>query len=132
MNKSKLTPLKNKLWKLTSEYIRRRDADFEGMVLCCTCGIRKHWKELQAGHFIPQAQGNATRWDLTNIHPQCYRCNINLGGNGPEYYPYIEKRYGSGYADELRLKSKDIVKLTANDYICMIEEIKTKLAALNV
>jgi 5-methylcytosine-specific restriction endonuclease McrA len=140
MAKSKKQKLKEKLWKLTSEYIRRRDhAEFqagegkgmaEDLSKCCTCGIIKPWKELQAGHFVARAQGLATYFDERNIHSQCFRCNCNLGGNGAEYYPFMEKKYGKAVIDELRRLSRTTVKFTEADYEEMIEETKKKLEAL--
>lgn len=129
--KPKLTTLKKKLWKLTSEYVRRRDADSEGYVKCCTCNATKHWKEMQAGHFIPQAQGNAVKWDLRNMHTQDYRCNINLGGNGAEYYPYMIERYGQEVVDELRRLSHTTVKFTVSDLQEKIVEMTQLLAELD-
>lgn len=43
-----ITVLKSKLWKIISEYIRRKYADSEEIASCVTCGDSKHWKELQA------------------------------------------------------------------------------------
>jgi len=125
----KKSALKNKLWKIVSEYIRRRDADDEGLVECCTCKKVGHWNRMQAGHFVASSQGNATRWDERNIHAQCYRCNINLGGNGPEYYPFMVNKYGLDFVNELR--SRPMVKLSDSDYMRLIEEYSEKLAGLN-
>ncbi len=125
--KSNKKKLKDKLWELTSGYVRRSRADHVGYVSCVTCGMTKHWKEMQAGHFIPQAQGDAVRFDLRNIHPQCHRCNINLGGNGAEYYPFMLSEYGQEVIDELRKKSRTTVKFTESDYEEMIRDIKQKL-----
>lgn len=138
MNKKKVrkasrrTKLKKKLWNLTSEYVRRRDS-YNGRVKCCTCGIEKEWKGdgMQAGHFIPQAQGDAVRFDLRNIHPQCYRCNINLGGNGAEYYPYMVKRYGQEAVDKLRYLSNRSVKFTESDFEDMIEDMEKRISELD-
>ena len=142
--KKKLSWYKKKLWRLTSEYVRKRDArerlgDVRGMGSnrnsdngqCVTCGIIKPIKELQAGHFIPRAQGNATYFDLRNVHTQCYRCNINLGGNGAEYYPYMLDRYGQETIDELRRLSNTTVKFTRSDYEDMIEDMQEKLKGLD-
>ena len=111
-----------KLWKVTSELVRRTGADENGYTSCCTCGAVKHYKELQAGHFIPQAQGNAVKYDLRNINTQCYRCNLNLGGNGAEYYPFMLEKYGQEVIDELRRLSNTTVKFTISDYEEMILE----------
>tara|TARA_R100000482_G_C5122027_1_gene146366 strand:- start:1151 stop:1507 length:357 start_codon:yes stop_codon:yes gene_type:complete len=85
---------------------------------------------MQAGHFIPKAQGNATAWDLRNIHPQCYRCNINLGGNGAEYFPFMLKTYGSEVVDELRQLSNTSRKISRVQYEEMIEHLQEKLQEL--
>ena len=85
---------------------------------------------MQAGHFIPQAQGNAVRFDLRNIHVQCYRCNINLGGNGPEYYPFMLEKYGQDVIDELRKLSNTSVKFTAPELQDMIKEMERKIEGI--
>ena len=46
-----ISKLKKKLDVLFSQYIRRKNADHLGRVKCFTCGVEKHWKEQQAGHF---------------------------------------------------------------------------------
>ena len=126
----KLTPLKNKLWKIISEYIRRKYADENEMVSCVTCGHYAHISKMQAGHFIPQAQGNSVRWLEDNIHPQCFRCNMNLGGNGAEYYPFMIATYGQARVDEIRALSRKTIKLTVDDYEELIEEYSSKLNRL--
>ena len=126
MVKKKRSTIKKRLWKVISEYIRRKHADDNGYVSCVTCGITKHWKEMQAGHFIPQAQGDACRYIEENIHPQDYRCNINLGGNGPEYNAYMLEMYGQEKIDELRRLSKTTVKLSISD----LEELEAEYNAL--
>lgn len=129
MSKNK-SALKKKLWSLTSEYIRRKFSDEFGMCKCATCETTKHWKEMQAGHFVPKAQGNAVYFVEENIHPQCYRCNINLGGNGPEYNAYMLEMYGQEKIDELRRLSNTTVKFSVSDYEEMIAEVKKRLEEL--
>ena len=124
--KKKRSTIKKRLWKVISEYIRRKHADDNGYVSCVTCGITKHWKEMQAGHFIPQAQGDACRYIEENIHPQDYRCNINLGGNGPEYNAYMLEMYGQEKINELRRLSKTTVKLSISD----LEDLEAEYKAL--
>lgn len=128
--KKSLSKLREKLWTFTSKYVRLSAADADGYCSCVTCGLVRHWKEMQAGHFIAKAQGNATAWDLRNIHVQCYRCNINLGGNGAEYYPFMIATYGQDVVDELRALSHTSVKLYASDYDDMIDDISNRLSKL--
>lgn len=80
-----------------------------------TCGSTKHWKELQAGHFIPKKKGNAVYFVEENIHPQCYQCNINLGGYGAMYNKYMLETYGQEKIDELLALTQTTLKLTIQD-----------------
>lgn len=51
---------------------------------CFTCGKILRYADRQAGHFIPRVV-KWTRWDLDNIHTQCYECNIHKAGNLSRY-----------------------------------------------
>lgn len=130
--KKSIPQLKKKLWTLTSQYVRLRAADSAGYCSCVTCGLTKRWQEMQAGHWIPAAQGNATRWDTRNIHVQCYRCNVNLGGNGPEYAVFMEETYEREVMDELRMLSCQTRKITRAEYETMIDEMAERLAKIGM
>lgn len=129
----KISTARKRAWVWFSRFIRLRDTIEKGvgeMVPCTTCGDVKHWKEQQAGHFIAQAQGNAVRFDERNVHTQCYRCNINLGGNGPEYYPFMVREYGESVIDELKRISKMTRKYTAEELLEMEKEYKDRVMAM--
>jgi len=129
MKKKTITSARKKAWEWFSRFIRLRDTIEKGngpYVPCVTCGAIKHWKEQQAGHFIPQAQGNAVRFDERNVHTQCYRCNINLGGNGPEYYPFMVSEYGEFVIDELKEISKSVRKFTIEELEEMERDYKAR------
>lgn len=106
---------KKKAWKACSLYSRQKDADEDGYVVCCTCTRINHWKDMDAGHFIPKSRGNAVYFQENNIHAQCKGCNISEGGRFEDYYPYMVNRYGQDTVDELVRLSKTIVKLTMQD-----------------
>lgn len=125
-----LRKLRDKAWDLTSKYVRMSAANENGYASCVTCGVTKPWGQLQAGHFVPQARGNAVRFDLRNCHPQCPRCNIFLYGNLLEYYPYMVRRYGEDVVAELKALSGITVKYTRSDYEGMIEDLSGRLAEL--
>lgn len=75
--KQKRSTLKNKLWKVFSEYIRKRDKN-----ICFTCGRKCDDKGYHAGHFISKSVGGlALYFNEENVRGQCFHCNINLGGN---------------------------------------------------
>jgi len=68
--KVKLSTLKNKLDKIFSEYIRRRDVDeHTGFGKCIDCGRETPFAEGDAGHFVGLRQ-LSTRWDEDNVHFQ--------------------------------------------------------------
>ena len=71
-----------------SRFIRNRDSvELKGQ--CCTCGQPGE----QAGHFIKRSH-KRIRWDVTNCHLQCKRCNHFLDGNESAYALFIVNRYG--------------------------------------
>lgn len=82
---------------------------------------------MQAGHFIPKAQGNAIYFEESNVNTQCYRCNINLGGNGPEYYSFMLQKYGQDEIDRLKWLAKTTVKFTVQDYLDIEKKYKELL-----
>lgn len=83
---------KKKCWELFSQKIRQRGADEYGNNTCVTCGKVKHWKELQAGHFI-DSRNNTVLLDERLVFPQCYACNVGLHGNKIQYWKYMRKKY---------------------------------------
>jgi len=86
--------LKNKAWSLLSKIIRLENADYNGYCACVTCGISKHWTEMQAGHFIARSKGNSVYFLEDNIHVQCPSCNVFLAGNLTNYTLYMIDKYG--------------------------------------
>ena len=127
MKKAKLIkPLKNKLDKAFSEYIRRKYADKKGIVACVTCGAKKPWKQMQAGHYIKRSH-MATRWYELNVYPQCCGCNMFLHGNYPKFTEWIIKNKGLFTLEYLLDRQKEIVKISQADMQVMLEDYRQKL-----
>ena len=122
--------LKKKLDKLFSEYIRRRKANYYGRVNCFTCGVEKHWKEQQAGHFQTRSH-HSTRWDEVNVQVQCVKCNMFRQGEQYKFGMYLNQRFGEGTAEELEHRAKTVVKLNKIDYEEAIERYKQKIRELD-
>ena len=82
----------NWLWPVFSRYIRTRDCiRTTGSPLhgkCVTCQKKYPISELQAGHFIP-GRTDAVLFDETQVHAQCYRCNMKLQGMWHKYYAFM-------------------------------------------
>lgn len=116
--KPNLKKLREKAWKAFSIYIRRKYADRNGNCKCVTCDTVKHWKEMQAGHFI-DGRTNSILFDERGVFPQCYRCNCMLSGNKVEYFRFMQNYYGDEVIDELRA-----LRLQAKKYsVSELEEI---------
>ena len=75
-----------------NKIVRERDANKP----CISCGRINY--EIQAGHFHSRNQCSKLRYDLSNIHGQCGKCN-SMMTQSPEiprnYRIEIEKRIGS-------------------------------------
>ena len=125
-----ISKLKKKLDKLFSEYIRRRNADHLGRVKCFTCGVEKHWKEQQAGHFQSRSQ-HSTRWDEVNVQVQCVKCNMYRQGEQYKFGMYLDQRFGDGTAEDLENRAKTIIKINRVDYEEAIERFKQKIKELD-
>lgn len=101
--------LVKKLDKVFSIYIRTRFAKNE-IAECVTCGKKDHWKNLQAGHFMSR-KNYSTRWHPTNVQVQCSKCNVFNYGEQYKFGLYLEREYGVGTAEELRITARGLVKL---------------------
>jgi hypothetical protein len=121
--------LKRKLDKVFSEYVRRRYAGGGGLVSCVSCGVIKHWKEQQAGHFVSRVR-LATRWDIENVNPQCGKCNVLLRGNAVGHARWLENRYGPDIFARLDERSRRTVKFDRGQLMTMIETYKGLIACL--
>lgn len=121
---------KKKAWKALSEYVRFKASDYRGYAKCVTCGTIKHWKELDAGHFIAKGKGLSVYFEEENCHPQCTYCNRHLSGNLIEYTRYMIDMYGIEGVDRLRDLAKQTVKYTLQDYLDIEKEFKERLKAL--
>jgi hypothetical protein len=101
-----LGKLKKELWELCRKITEKR---YESV--CYTCDKPVAGANRHLGHFIPRsAGGTLLRYNLDNLRWQCYYDNINLGGNGAEYYRRLVKEVGQEKVDELFEMKKQIVK----------------------
>ena len=84
--KSELQKAKEKLWQLCREIIIQKYGS-----KCYTCSSLPRGSALHVGHFIPSSISSVEmRYSLDNLRPQCYRCNIHLSGNWPEYERHLK------------------------------------------
>jgi hypothetical protein len=96
--------IKKELDRVFSLYIRQRNANSNGTVMCFTCGTKGHWKTMDCGHFQSRKH-TSTRWDEQNCQVQCKSCNIFKNGEQYKFGLYIDQFYGKGIAEYLHRKA---------------------------
>lgn len=74
--------------------------------VCFTCGQQR---PLTVGHFIKRRH-TATRWDLMNVHGQCWECNSRDDFN--EYHEAMLRCYPEKAVNELIATSRLNIKFT--------------------
>jgi len=122
-SKAPISKLKAKLWKVFADYIKKRDK-----YTCFTCGAKCEGSNAHAGHFIAKSVGGiALYFHPGNVHCQCMRCNIWLGGHQWEY----GQRLGKEKVDMLyALKNGPPQKWDALRYETEIENYKALIKDL--
>lgn len=129
MKKRKRSAVVKELDRVFSQYIRLRAANLDGFCECITCGNVRHWKQMQAGHFMSRRK-YSTRWDEMNVQVQDDACNRWRQGEQYKFALWLDNEYGEGTADELVAKSNQIVKFTDSELEEMIEHYKRKVSEL--
>lgn len=126
MPKNSKKPTRSKIVKkldvIFSQYIRLKYSDYSGMTECFTCGKRDHYKSMQCGHFMSR-KNYSTRWDENNVRVQCVGCNMFKSG---EQYLFSLK-LGEELAQEMHIKSQQIVKFTSDELIEKIDHYTSEV-----
>ncbi len=126
MKKQGVAQLKKKADKYFSQAVRLNHADNNGYATCLTCGVKKPWKELQAGHFVSRAV-NSIRFKPENVNPQCYSCNVMRYGERYEYAKQLDLLYGVGTADKLHSRRFESHKFTIEELEQIIADSKEEV-----
>lgn len=119
-SKSYITKLQDKIWELCKQIIRAKYGD-----VCYTCGqsglVGLNW---HTGHMIPKAAlGAYLKYDLRLLRPQCFNCNINLGGNGAVFIEKMRKVEGNRYVNKI-LSDRNISVKAVEHYEMIYEKYK--------
>lgn len=112
--------LKRELDDIFSIYIRRRDKG-----VCYTCGVKRDWKDMDAGHYIKR-QHNELRFDERNVHCQCRKCNRFEGGMMDEYAINLQMQYNVRILAEFNRKKHKIKQFKVGELEEMIKRYKRK------
>lgn len=117
-----------KLDRVFSKWVRLGAADHTGHVRCYTCGVKKHWQKVDAGHFMVRGK-YGTRWEPRNVKCQCKGCNLRSG----EQHLFglaLDREYGEGTAEEIRQQSHQIRKWTNQELRDLIQHYQAELTNL--
>lgn len=124
--KKSVRTLKNRLDILFSQYIRHRDTGFNEYGSCCSCGKNVKYKDGDAGHFVSRGK-QMTRYDETNVHLQCRKCNRFENGNMIGYYQFMENKYGKEHILELQNKGQEEKHWTINELEELIQYYESRI-----
>jgi hypothetical protein len=131
----KAATIKRELWKVFSEYIRRKDADHSGYVSCVSCGKTDHWREMDCGHYLRNSErnkqlgGNELWYDTRNFAPQCHYCNRFDGEQAGKVWG---EKMGADIGGELRYRREQAKKWTKDELERKIIYLKGLTKDLNV
>ena len=113
---------------LMQKLVRLKAADNNGFCTCVTSGVRKHWKEMQGGHFIERGK-LGTKLMEENIHPQTpYENQYGMQRTTTvlKYRQYMVDMYGEDFVEEMLEISRQVKKYTKAEAL----EIHADLKAL--
>lgn len=103
-----LSVFERKADELYSERLRRKAADYRGMVHCITCGKMMRWQDAQCSHYISRRH-HATRFIEDNTHIMCAECNNLHNENKEPYLNWMLANTKAGTLSRLHSMSKDYV-----------------------
>ena len=117
---SEIKTVQDLLWAECKRIIRARYLNE-----CYTCEAKglmgANW---HTGHMIAKAAlGAYMKYDLRVLRPQCYRCNMRLGGMGSVFIENMRKIEGNRYVNKI-LKDRNVYASALDHYKKLLEEYK--------
>lgn len=96
---------------------------------CYTCSQKNLvGRNAHTGHMWPKGSlGASLKYDIRILRPQCYRCNMNLGGMGAVFYSRMKREEGELYMQQLekdKIEDKKGRLKASNYYPLLLEEYK--------
>ncbi len=119
-SKQSISKVQRDIWQECRRIIKEKYGN-----VCYTCGAKgltsSNW---QTGHLFPKASlGAYLKYDLRVLRPQCFRCNINLGGNGAMFLANMRILEGDEYIQTIINDRRRSVK--AYDwYVQLLDQYK--------
>tara|TARA_R110002153_G_scaffold114365_3_gene257044 strand:+ start:7024 stop:7434 length:411 start_codon:yes stop_codon:yes gene_type:complete len=122
-----LNKLADDLAVAMQKHVRLKAADSMGFCECVTCNKKKHWKEMQGGHFIERSKAHRTLEE--NIHSQCSYCNqygMKRASVVLTYRRYMVDMYGEKFVKWLEDSANDVVKRFRPDLVKEIKDLRAR------
>ena len=99
-SKTPLAKLKDELWELCKQLTRQKYGHN-----CYTCGVYVLYPH--TGHFITDSTcSTELSYDLKNLRPQCYPCNVHKSGNWVQFEANLIRDHGIEYIEELKKRNQ--------------------------
>jgi len=117
--------IKRELDRVFSLFIRQRDADQNGNIICISSEVIIPWKKSDCGHYINRKH-MATRWDEINCNAQSRSDNRFDEGNMSGYRQGLIKKYGEPVVEMLELKKFNTSNIGKAEMLLLIELYKAK------
>jgi len=113
VRKKKKAAVDRKVWEMTNEKMAFFEKPLETEINaiarlidnkcnCISCEPNTPIKKIFGGHFRSVGSNKTIRYNLHNIHSQCYSCNGNKGGKPIEYEDGLKRIYGDEYAEYVK------------------------------
>lgn len=120
VSKQPISKIQVKLWDECKRIIRARYPN-----VCYTCSKSNlEGSNWHTGHLIAKASlGAYLKYDLRVLRPQCYNCNINLGGMGAVFVENMRKIEGNKYVNKI-MKDRQVTVNAYDHYTKLLEEYK--------
>jgi ribosomal protein L37AE/L43A len=126
VSKSSISSIQRKIWDECKRIIRARylKRGCKKTWECYTCGASITGLNCHTGHMIAKASlGAYLKYDLRLLRPQCFKCNIHLGGMGAVFIENMRKREGDEYVDGI-LADRNILVKAIDHYIILLDKYK--------
>lgn len=111
--------LKQELWPIFSLHQKLVHSADGKWCHCYTCGkpLEIGTTNCQGGHAVSKAVYKNLYFDERAVKPQCYYCNVNLGGMHFDFCENLKQEIGIDAFTDMIRHGKDIVKRDAQWYL---------------
>jgi len=107
--------LKKELWPIFSLHQKLVHSSDGEWCQCYTCEapIKIGTTNCQGGHCVPKGAYKNLYFDERAVRPQCYHCNINLGGMHYDFCEKLKQEIGVDSFNDMMRHGKDAIKRSA-------------------